>query len=93
MPVDRQILEENLARVNVGRRKEHIIQIAAFSPQRFTLSFANREMPEGQCIDQDFTDIQFALHENAKIDTGIQAGRLDEEKQRYFIDYEVIEWD
>lgn len=50
-------------------------------------------MGEGQCIDQDFTEIQWALHERAKVFTSIQSGRLDEDTRRYHIEYDVVEWD
>lgn len=93
MPIERSVLEEHVARLNGARRKDQQVEVAAYAPRRFTLSFPNRAMPEGQCIDQDFSEIQFTLHDDAKVDTGIVAGRLDPETDRYFIEYETIEWD
>lgn len=65
----------------------------SFDGARFRLSFPNRAMPEGQCIDQDFTEIQWALHEDRQVVTSIVGGRHDEAADRYLIDYEVVEWD
>jgi hypothetical protein len=94
MPLPKDLLERNLAKVNQARRPDLAIKLESYEPPgRFVLSFPDRAMPEGQCIDQDFSEIQWALHENEKIDTGIQGGRKDEALGRYFIDYEVIEWD
>lgn len=94
MPIDRKTLEEHVALVNKDRKADMLVKLESYDPPgRFVLSFPNREMPFGECIDQDFTEIQFALHERAKIDTGIQSGRLDPETDRYFMEYEVIEWD
>jgi hypothetical protein len=62
-------------------------------PGRFVLSFPDRAMPDGACIDQDFSEIQFLLHDDVGIDTGIQGGRQDPETGRYHMTYEVIEWD
>jgi hypothetical protein len=93
MPIDRAVLERNLQRVNGRRKADERVQVEAFSPQRFALSFPDRAMPEGQCIDQDFSEIQFDLLENDGVYTGIQSGRLDEATGRYVIEYEVTEWD
>lgn len=94
MPVAREVVEEFVAKLNAQRRPEHAIALERYdAPGTFVLSFANRAMPEGQCIDSDFTDIQFALHEARKIDTQIVGGRLDEERDRYVMTYEVVEWD
>lgn len=94
MPIDRKTLEEHVARINRARPPHLAIKIESYEPPgRFVLSFPDRAMPEGQCIDQDFSEIQFNLHDDEKIDTGIQAGRLDEDARRYVMTYEVIEWD
>ena len=94
MPLPREVLEANLAKVNASRRADLLVKLESYEPPgRFVLSFPDRAMPEGQCIDQDFTEIQWALHEGHQVTTGIQGGRKDEESGRYYIDYEVIEWD
>lgn len=94
MPIDRETLDAHVASLNERRPRDKPVLVEAFEPPgRFVLSFPNREVGEGECIDQDFTEIQFDLHERAKITTGIQAGRLDEERDRYVMTYEVIEWD
>jgi hypothetical protein len=93
VPIARDVLEENLRRVYGARRPDLAVRVESFAPGRFTLSFPDRPMGEGECIDADFTEIQFALHEHAKIDTGIQGGRRDEDDGRYHIEYAVIEWD
>lgn len=93
MPVERAVVEAYLAKLNAARRPDQGIKLEAFDPPgKFTLSFPNRAMPEGQCIDQDFTDIQFALHEERQIDTNIVGGQLRDDG-RYWMRYEVIEWD
>ena len=94
MPLPKETLEANLAKVNAARRPDLVVKLESYEPPgKFVLSFPDRAMPEGQCIDQDFTEIQWALHENDKVTTGIQGGRKDEASGRYYIDYEVIEWD
>lgn len=94
MPIDRDTVERHVAQLNALRKPDEHVRLEAYEPPgRFVLSFPNRPVPPEQCIDQDFTEIQFALHEQAKIDTGIQNGRLDEETDRYVIEYAVIEWD
>ena len=80
--------------LNVARRPEEKIALESYeAPGKFVLSFPDRVLGEGQCIDQDFSEIQFLLHDRVGIDTGIQGGRLDEETQRFHMAYEVIEWD
>lgn len=91
--LDRALLESHVARMNATRRKEHAIQLVKHEGPRFTLAFPDREMPEGQCIDQDFTEIQWALHEEDKLTTSIIGGRRDDDEGRYFIDYELVVWD
>lgn len=94
MPISRETLEEALARLNAQRKADEQVALAEYAaPGRFVLSFPNRSMPEGQCIDQDFTEIQFDLHERARITTGIQGARQEEASGRFLIEYEVVEWD
>lgn len=94
MPIDRATVERFVAKLNAARPPALPVRLEEYvAPGRFVLSFPNRPMSEGQCIDQDFSEIQWALHEEARIDTGIQAGRHDAEADRYHITYEVIEWD
>ncbi|HEX2021265.1 MAG TPA: hypothetical protein VHH36_01015 [Candidatus Thermoplasmatota archaeon] len=94
MPVERAVVERALAQVNAGRPRGLEARLESFSPPgRFVLSFPPRAMPEGQCIDQDFTDVQFLLLERDSVTTGIQSGRFDDESQRYWIEYDVVEWD
>jgi hypothetical protein len=93
MPVQRRAVEESLARINAARPADQQVKLESFTPQRFVLSFPDRPMPEGQCIDQDFSEIQFALLEQDKVYTGIQGGRQDEADRRYHIEYAVTEWD
>jgi len=94
MPLPREVLDAHVAQLNAARRPEECIVIESYEPPgRFVLSFPDRAMPEGECIDQDFSEIQFLLHDKVGVDTGIQGGRLDEDARRYHMIYEVIEWD
>jgi hypothetical protein len=93
MPVAEHALRESLDRINARRRAGELVTLESYAPQAFVLSFPDRAMPEGQCIDQDFSEIQFLLHDSVGIDTGIQGGRQDPETGRYHMTYEVIEWD
>jgi len=94
MPIARDVLEAHVARLNKARKSGEEIVIESYeAPGRFVLSFPDRAMPAEQCIDQDFSEIQFLLHESVGIDTGIQGGRQDPETGRYHMIYEVIEWD
>ena len=94
MPIDRATLEEFIAKVNATRPSDKPVQIVAFEPPgKFVLSYPDRAMPEGQCIDQDFTDIQFALFEGRDLATNIVGGQKDEGAGRYVMTYEVVEWD
>lgn len=93
MPLDRAALDDALDRVNRPRRPDQRVRVESFDGARFTLSFPNRAMPEGQCIDQDFTEVQWALHEKDALVTSIVGGRHDPETDRYFMDYELVEWD
>lgn len=93
MPIERAVVESHVARLNAERRPEHAARLERYeAPGTFVLSFPNRAMPEGECIDSDFTDIQFALHEHERVDTQIIAGELQDD-DRYHMTYEVIEWD
>lgn len=93
MPVDRKAIEESLARVNATRPKDLPATLESFEENRFVLSYPDRAMPDGQCIDQDFSDIQWDLHEHRKVFTNIVGGRQDESSGRYVMEYEVVEWD
>lgn len=93
MPLPRAALDENLARVNAARPADLAAKLVEADEQKFKLSFPERTMPEGQCIDQDFTEIQWKLHEHANVTTSIIGARLDEDEQRYLVEYEVVEWD
>lgn len=94
MTLPKEVLDQHVALLNKHRREDERVKLEHYEePGRFTLSFPNRPMVEGECIDQDFTEIQFALHEKHRVDTGIQGGRHDPASDRYFVDYEVIEWD
>ncbi|HET6404684.1 MAG TPA: hypothetical protein VFH78_08555 [Candidatus Thermoplasmatota archaeon] len=94
MPIDRATLEEFVARVNATRPADKPVRIESFDPPgRFVLSYPDRPMPEGQCIDQDFTDIQFALFEARELSTNLVGGAKDEDAGRYVMTYEVVEWD
>ena len=94
MPIDRATLEEFVAKVNAARPADLPVKLEAFeAPGRFTLSYPERALPEGQCIDQDFTDIQFALFEGRDIATNIVGGARDEASGRYVMLYEVVDWD
>lgn len=94
MPLARDVLEKHVEELNAQRREGEKIRVESYdAPGRFVLSFPDRAMPEGQCIDQDFSEIQFLLHDRVGVDTGIQGGRLDEATQRYHMTYEVVEWD
>ena len=92
MLLDKPAVEEALARMNAQRRPEHAIRLLAYeAPGKFTLSFPDRPMPEGECIDQDFSAIQFLLLDAKGISTDLRGGR--EADGRYVIDYEAIDWD
>lgn len=93
MPLDQAALDAALARVNQVRRPDQKVALESFEGGRFRLSYPNRAMPEGQCIDQDFTEIQWLLHEKDETVTSIVGGRHDPETDRYVMDYEVVEWD
>lgn len=94
MPIDRATLEEFLAKVNATRPSDKPVRIVSFEPPgRFVLSYPDRAMPEGQCIDQDFTDIQFALFEARDLATNIVGGQKDEDAGQYVMTYEVVDWD
>lgn len=93
MPLPKDVLEAALARLNGTRREEHRVRLESYEPPgRFVLSFPDRPMPEGMCIDQDFSEIQFALLERDRVFTDLRGGRQDEEG-RYLIEYDVVEWD
>ena len=93
MTLDRPTLETYVAKLNAQRRPELAIRIESFDEKgRFVLSYPDRAMPEGQCIDQDFTDIQFALFEDRDLSTNIVGGeRRDDD--RYHMQYELVVWD
>ena len=94
MPLDRATLDEFVAKVNAKRRPDQPVKVEAYEPPgAFVLSYPERAMPEGQCIDQDFTDIQFALFEERDLTTNIVGGERREEDGRYHMRYEVVEWD
>lgn len=93
MPLDRAALERVLAQVNQRRRPEQKVRVEDFGEKSFTLAFADRPMPEGQCLDEDFVEIQFALHMQEKVDAGIVGARFDEDLNEYRVEYEVVEWD
>lgn len=94
MPIDRATLEEFVAKVNATRPQDKPVALVAYEPPgRFVLGYPDRVMPEGQCIDQDFTDIQFALFEAKGLSTNIVGGQKDEDVGRYLMTYEVVEWD
>lgn len=94
MPLPRDVLEKTLGRINQARRPDEQVSLVSFEPPgRFILSFPDRPMPEGQCIDQDFSEVQFALHETHGLFTDLRSGRRDDDQARYFIEYEVVEWD
>lgn len=93
MPISRETVEEFVAKLNATRRPDHHVKLEEYkAPGEFVLSFPNRPMPPEQCIDQDFSEIQFALHEEKRIDTNIVVGRLLDD-ERYHMRYQVIEWD
>lgn len=94
MPLDRATLEEVLAAVNAARPSDKPVVLESFEPKgRFVLSYPERALPEGQCIDQDFTDVQFALFEARDVSTNIVGGARDDADGRYRMTYEVVEWD
>lgn len=93
MPLERPFLEAQLARLNADRKEHERVRLESFEPGRFVLSFPERQMPEGQCLDQDFTEIQWLLHDTGKVFTNIVGGRKDEDAGRFHIEYEALEWD
>ena len=93
MPIERAQLERVLGRINLEHRPGQEVRLVAFSPKGFTLSFFDLPMPEGSCLDEHFTEVQFALNAQEKVDAGIVGARYDEAERRYLVEYEVIEWD
>ena len=93
MPVDRATVESYVAKLNASRKPDEHVKLEQFdAPREFLLSYPNRAVPEGACIDQDFTEIQFALFEERKLTTQIGGGELRDDG-RYWMRYEVVEWD
>lgn len=91
--LERKTIEEHVAKLNAQRRPELAIRIESLDDAgRFVLSYPDRAMPEGQCIDQDFTDIQFALFEALDLSTNIVGGERRDDG-RYHMQYEVVVWD
>lgn len=94
MPIDRATLETFVAKLNATRRSDHFVRIESFDPPGdFVLSYPDRPMPPEQCIDQDFSEIQFALLDEKQITTGIVAGALNPADERCHMRYQVVEWD
>lgn len=93
MQLTRALLDDHVTRLNAARRADIAIRIESFEEAgRFVLSYPERAMPEGQCIDQDFTDIQFALFEERALTTNIVGGEKRDD-ERYHMQYEVVDWD
>lgn len=93
MPLSKDALEAHVARLNEARRPDERVRVESYEPPgRFVLSFPDRPMPPGQCIDQDFSEIQFALHERDGVFTDLRGGRRDDAEGRYHVEYEVVEW-
>lgn len=93
MTLERATLEAHVAKLNASRRPDHAIRIESFDEAgRFVLSYPDRTMPEGQCIDQDFTDVQFALFEERQLTTNIIGGEKRDD-ERYHMEYELVVWD
>lgn len=93
MNLDAARIQEEVAKLNASRRKDQLVRVERIEGDQFTLSFPNRAMPEGQCIDQDFTEIQWAIHEKDQTVTSIVGGRHEPADDRYYIDYELVRWD
>ncbi len=93
MPLSREALDKNVAQMNAERPKDIPVIVSSADPARFQLSFPDRVLPDGQCIDQDFSAIQWLLQADVNVTTGIIGARLDEETRIYHVDYEVVEWD
>jgi hypothetical protein len=91
MPLPRALLDEHLARLNARRPPTMPARLESVSESGFVLSFPERALPEGECIDSDFSDIQWGLHD-AGVTTQIVSARQDDEG-RYVLTYEVVEWD
>lgn len=93
MPLAKEQLARVLAELNAKRSPEHAIEVLRFAPQAFELSFPDVLLGEATCVDEHFTDVQFALSVREKVDTSIVGAKVDEDARRYAVAYEVIEWD
>jgi hypothetical protein len=94
VPIDISTIEQFVMKLNATRRPDHAVKLESFDPPgTFVLSYPDRPMPPEQCIDQDLSEIQFALLDEKKITTEIVAGALDPTDERYHMRYQVVEWD
>lgn len=93
MPIARPQLERVLAELNAKRAPEHAIEVVRVEPAQFELSFPDVLLGEATCVDEHFTDVQFALSLRENVDTSIVGAKLDEAARRYRVAYEVVEWD
>lgn len=93
MAIPREALERALAELNRHARPGQEARVVEHEPKRFRLSFFDLPLPEGQCLDQQFVEVQFLLHEREGVDTNLVGARYVEDEGRYVVDYELIEWD
>lgn len=93
MPLAREQLDRVVAALNAGRPLEHAIEVVSFGKGTFELSFADVPLGDASCVDEHFTDVQFALSVHEKVDTSVVGAKHDESARRYLVAYEVIEWD
>jgi len=92
----RAVLESHVAKLNAARREAEAIVIESYDEAgvgAFVLSFPDMQKGEGECLDQDFTLIQWALFEHEDISTSIIGGERNDADERYHMRYEAVDWD
>ena len=92
MSLDRAALEAYVAKLNAARKADEQVKVEDHAEREFVLSYPDRPMPEGACIDSDFTEIQFALFEQKQLTTSIVSGERRDDG-RYWMRYEIVVWD
>ncbi len=87
-----RLVERTVADINAKRRPDLKIQIIEAVGDEFVLAIPHEDLPEGQCMDERFSEIQWILHEQ-DVDAGIHGGEFDEDAGAYRVRYKLIHWD
>ncbi len=87
-----RLMQETVDELNAKRPEELAIRVAEAKDDEFVLVYPHEDLPEGQCMDERFTEIQWILHDK-DVDAGIHGGEFDEDEQLYRIRYKIIHWD